>query len=233
MPSFHTRRNIVIGLCSAPLVPLTAYAQGAPPVSGTDYMVLDRPQPVESGDRIEVLEFFQYSCPHCYAYTPALNSWRKRLAADVEYRRVPIAFSPAVEPHVQLYYTLEALNKTEALHDKVFAAYHVNHRQLTETNDIADFMASNGIDRAQWMSTFNSFSVATRTLQAKKVAAAYEITGTPTLACDGKYTTAPSMMRGERASNADMARTVSLVVMDYLIDRSRRERGKGGAGKKK
>jgi hypothetical protein len=40
-------------------------------------------------------------------------------------------------------------------------------------------------------------------------------------------------MRGERASNAEMARTASLGVLDFLIDRSRRERGKGGAGKKK
>jgi protein dithiol oxidoreductase (disulfide-forming) len=232
MPAFHTRRNIVIGLCSAPLAPLSAFAQGAlTPQAGTDYTVLEHPQPVESGDKVEVLEFFQYSCPHCYAYTPVLNAWRKHLAPDVEYRRVPIAFDPSVQLHVQLYYTLDALNRVDEFHDKVFAAFHVNHRQLAEANDIADFMAANGIDRAQWMSTFNSFSVATRTMQAKKIAAAYEITGTPTMACDGKYLTAPSMMRGDRAHNGEMARGASLVVLDYLIDRARHERGRGGKKK--
>jgi len=233
MPAFRTRRNIVIGLCSSPLAsaPLAVLAQGVNvPKAGTDYTVLANPQPVESGDKIEVLEFFQYSCPHCYAFTPDLNAWRKHLAADVEYRRVPIAFDPSVQTHVQLYYTLEALNKIDDMHDKVFNAFHVNHRQLIEPGDIAEFMASNGIDRAQWVAAFNSFSVVTKAARAKRIAVAYEITGTPTMACDGKYETAPSMIHIEpgidRARAGEMARTGALDVMAYLIERSRRERGR-------
>jgi protein dithiol oxidoreductase (disulfide-forming) len=235
MHDFRTRRTIVIGMCSAPLIaPLDALAQGpTAPRAGADYTVLERPQAVESGDKIEILEFFQYSCPHCYAFTPNLNAWRKHLAPDVDYRRVPLAYDPSLQAHVQLYFTLDALNRVEQMHEKVFAAFHVNHRQLSDSNDIADFMASNGIDRAVWLSTFNSFSVATKVARARATVAAYEITGTPTMACAGKYLTAPSMIHidtgGDRLRAADMARNGSLAVLDYLIERERRERG----GKKK
>jgi len=228
MSALQTRRMLVIGMCSAPFA---ARAQGAfVPQAGSDFQILERPQPVESGDKIEILEFFQYSCPHCYAYTPALGAWRKHLAADVLYRRVPLAFDPSVHLHIQLYYTLEALNRVDDMHDKVFTAYHVQHRQLTDSNEIADFMAANGIDRSQWLAAFNSFGVATKSLQSAKIAGAYEITGTPTMACDGKYLTSPSMMHVDssvdRARAAEAARVRSTMVLDYLIERSRRERGR-------
>lgn len=216
MPVRNPRRDLLIGLCCASLAPLAARAQGAP-VAGTDYLVLQNPQPVETGDKIEVIEFFQYSCPHCYAFTPDLNAWRKHLAPDVAYRRVPVAFDPERTPHSQIYFALEALNRVDDMHDKVFKAFHVDHRHLFDPNEIADFMTSNGIDRAQWLATYNSFSVMSKARQAVQIWTSYKIDGTPTLACDGKYLTAPAMAHG---------RERCLQVMDYLVERARRERRK-------
>lgn len=212
----NPRRNLLIGLCCTPLAPLVARAQGVPQ-AGTDYMVLQSPQPVETGEKIEVLEFFQYSCPHCFAFTPDLQAWRKHLAPDVAYARVPVAFDASRQPHSQIYYALEALNKLEDMHEKVFAAIHQDHKHLLDANEIADFMASHGIDRAQWLATYSSFSVVTKANRALQIWNSYKIDGTPTLGCDGKYLTSPSMAR---------SRTGCLLVMDYLIERSRRERKK-------
>jgi thiol:disulfide interchange protein DsbA len=220
MPVPNPRRDVLIGLCFAPLLPLAARAQdNSTPEAGTDYVVLQNPQPVESGDKIEVLEFFQYSCPHCFAFTPDLNAWRKHLAPDVAYRRVPVAFDASRQPHSQIYYALEALGRLEDMHDKVFSAIHVSHRHLMDANEIADFMAENGIDRAQWLAAYSSFSVVSKANQAVQIWTSYKIDGTPTLACDGKYLTAPSMVRSR-------TRTGCLLVMDYLIAKARRERKK-------
>jgi thiol:disulfide interchange protein DsbA len=82
-------------------------------------------------------------------------------------------------------------------------------------DEIADFMAANGIDRKQWLDTFNSFTVATRANRATQVWKAYRIDGTPTMAVDGKFLTAPSMV-GSREG--------SLKVLDFLIQRARSER---------
>ena len=40
------------------------------------------PVPVETGKKIEVIEFFSYSCPHCGEFEPSLQDWLKTLPCD-------------------------------------------------------------------------------------------------------------------------------------------------------
>lgn len=206
-----TRRHLLI---AGALTPCLARAQRAPQ-EGKDFMLVKPPQPTETGNKIEVLEFFQYTCPHCLSYDPVLAGWRKTLPADVEYRRNPIAWDGSTLPHVKIYYTLEALKKTEEVHGKVFRAVQAEKRPLLKTEEIADLMAANGIDRKQWLDTFNSFTIATRANRASQMWKAYKVEGTPAVAVDGKFLTAPSMV-GTREG--------SLGVLDHLIQRARAER---------
>ena len=37
---------------------------------GKEYLLLSTPQPVSTGDKIEVVELFWYGCPHCYELEP-------------------------------------------------------------------------------------------------------------------------------------------------------------------
>lgn len=205
-----SRRHLLIAAAIAPVV---ARAQRAPQEL-KDFTYVKPPQPTE-GAKIEVLEFFQYTCPHCASYDPILEKWKKTLPADVEYRRNPIAWNDQTLPHVKIYYTLEALKKTDEMHTKVFRAVQVDRRPLLKPDEIADFMAANGIDRKQWLDTYNSFAVNTRAGRAGQVWKAYKIDGTPTMAVDGKFITAPHMV-GSREG--------SLPVLDHLIQRARSER---------
>jgi len=209
------RRRLLIAVTLAPAVTL---AQQARPLQEMkDFRPVTPSQPVESGNKIEVVEFFQYSCPHCMSYDPVLQGWRKTLPADVEYRRVPISWDEKSVPHVRTYYTLEALGKTNELHSKIFEAIQVKRTSMLKPEEIADFAAANGIDRKQWLDTYNSFSVGAKANRASQVWKAYRIDGTPSMAVDGKYVTAPSMVGGAQAS---------LAVLDALIQRARTERKK-------
>jgi len=197
-------------------VNLPALAQGPRALQeGKDYTVLKQPQPVDSGKKIEVIEFFQYTCPHCMSYNPVLESWRKTLPADVDYRRVPITWDDSNLPHVKIYYALESLGKVEAMHARVFNAIQVDKKRLLKPDEIADFMAANGIDRKQWLDAYNSFGVATKANRAGQIWRAYKVDGTPMMAVDGRFLTAPSMV-GSREG--------SVVVLDALIQRARTER---------
>ena len=121
-----SRRSLLIVSVATAATPLLARAQPAAraPQEVKDYTVLRTPVPVESGAKIEVLEFFQYSCPHCATFEPYLAAWKKKLPSDVDYRRIPIAWDNSTMPHVRIYYTLEALGKLPEMHEKVFAAIH-------------------------------------------------------------------------------------------------------------
>ncbi len=212
---FIKRRRLLVAVTALPAV---ALAQSPRPLQEMkDFRPVTPSQPSESGNKIEVLEFFQYSCPHCRSYDPTLQGWRKTLPADVEYRRIPISWDDKSVPHVRIYYTLEALGKTNELHSKIFEAIQDKRMSLLKPEEIADFMATQGIDRKQWLDAYNSFSVGARTNRAAQVWRAYKIDGTPSMAVDGKYVTSPSMV-GSREG--------SLAVLDSLIQRARTERKK-------
>jgi len=214
-----SRRSLLIASVATATPPLLARAQPAAraPQELKDFTVLKTPVPVESGAKIEVLEFFQYSCPHCATFEPYLAAWKKKQPSDVDYRRIPIAWDNSTMPHVRIYYTLEALGKLPELHEKVFAAIQKNRQPMLNPDAIADFMAANGIDRKQWLDTYNSFSVAARANRAGQIWRAYKVDGTPIMAVDGRFMTAPSMV-GTREG--------TLVVLDYLVQRARSERTK-------
>lgn len=184
-------------------------AQGQPPREGSDYLVLDKRAPVEApAGKVEVVEFFWYSCPHCNSFEPALDEWIKKAPKDVVIRRVPIAFRADFEPQQRLYYVLEAMNKVDELHKKVFYAIHVEKQMLNTPDLIAAWAEKQGLNKAKFLETYNSFSVATKARKATQLQDAYKIDGVPALGVAGRYFTSGSMAQ-------TMAR--ALLVTDHLI----------------
>lgn len=188
-----------------------ARAQGM--VEGTNFTRLAQPVPVAANGKVEVLEFFMYSCPHCNALEPVIEPWIAHLPADVEFRRIPLAFRPNLEVHQRLYFALEALGLLGALHTKVFAAIHVQNKPLGSDDEVAAFVKANGLDGAKVVETMKSFSVIGKARQARQLAEAYRIDGVPTLGVQGRWTVSSS----QTGSHERL-----LVVTDYLIGQARK-----------
>lgn len=182
---------------------------------GRDYIALPKPQPVETGSKIEVREFFWYGCPHCYALEPTIAAWLKRKPAYVEFIRTP-ATAPNWLTHAQAYYAFAALNATAKTHDALFRAIHQQNRRLNDESSLAQFAAEQGIDAKKFIEAFNSFGVRTNVEKAKRLSAAYEVSSVPMLAVDGKYLTSASMTGSEDAM---------MKALDQLVQQARQERG--------
>lgn len=194
-----------------------ASAQGQKIEEGFDYRILPIAQPVETKGKVEVIEFFWYGCPHCYDFEPELSSWVKRQSKDVVFRRVPVAFRDDFMPHSQLFYALEAMGKGDAFNEKVMYAMHKENKRLLNENEIADWVASQGIDRNAFLATYRSFAVISKARAAKQLAEAYRIDGVPTIVMQGKYVTSPSIA-GSKAK--------AIVVMDFLVEKIRKDKYK-------
>lgn len=178
-----------------------AQAQARKPEPGTDYLVLDKRAAVEAPEgKVEVVEFFWYSCPHCNAFEPTLDAWIKRLPKDVAVRRAPVAFRDDFVPQQRLYYALEAMGLVEKLHAKVFAAIHVEKQTLAKPELIAEWVAKQGVDKTKFLEQFNSFAVSTKSSRAAQLQNAYKVEGVPALGIAGRFytdgTLAKSMERG-------------------------------------
>ena len=194
-----------------------AGAQGQKVEEGFDYRILPIAQPVEAKGKVEVIEFFWYGCPHCYDFEPELSAWVKRQTRDVVFRRVPVAFRDDFLPHSQMYYALESMGKADALNEKVMYAMHKENKRLLTEGEIADWVASQGIDRNTFLATYRSFAVVSKARAAKQQTEAYRIDGVPTVVMQGKYVTSPSIA-GSKAK--------AIAVMDYLEEKIRKDKYK-------
>jgi thiol:disulfide interchange protein DsbA len=194
-----------LGLLSA--VPLLAAAQQKP-VDGRHYATLTPRQPTRDPRQVEVIEFFAYSCSHCFAFEPMLDAWQKKLPPGVLFRRIPVAFRKELVLHQKLYLAIEALGLVEQLHRKVFESIHVAHDHLGTPAEIASFMAKNGVEPKRFEDTMNSFGVGSKVQQASRLAEGYGIEGTPAIGVDGRWLTDGSMAGSNPAS---------LAVADHLV----------------
>jgi protein dithiol oxidoreductase (disulfide-forming) len=182
------------------------------PEEGFEYRAAAHPYPTASKGRLEVVEFFWYGCPHCNAIEPLLKDWQRKLPPDVAFRKVHVGLAPQWVPHQQLFYTLQVLDKDEALNDRVFDALHVGKAALSSRDQMADFVAAHGVDRRRFVETFDSDAVRVRMAQADHMAAAFGLEGVPGFAINGRWYTSPSLA-GSRAD--------ALRVVDFLLARER------------
>ena len=206
------------------LVLLLAGAAAAQPIAGRDYTLINPPQPIDSGKKIEVLEFFWYGCIHCYNLETPLKAWLKRKPADVEFRFVPAVFDSSWVPLTRTFYALDAMGLTDKYHDDIFSAIHKERLKalVTDPRVIADWLAGKGVDKQKFLDTYNSFAVNGRAQRSSDMTRSYDIPGTPALVVDGKYLTGPSMtVNPNNSINYDRF----FRVLDQLIAQARKERG--------
>jgi protein dithiol oxidoreductase (disulfide-forming) len=150
-------------------------------------------QPVETGDRIEVIDFFWYGCPYCNELQPALEDWITRKPPDVTLRRIPVILKDNWAPHARIYYTLELLGEAERLHSRVYHSYHVEELLMSRPEVMAEWAARNGIERRKWLDAYHSPEVDARIARAFQATKRYDIQGTPSIVVDGRYLTSSSM----------------------------------------
>jgi thiol:disulfide interchange protein DsbA len=173
------------GTGAAAPIQLAQAGTAAPATSG--YTVLRVPQDVSTPGKIEVVEVFLYTCPHCYAFEPTVTAWRKKLPADVAFVRVPASFGPTGELLAKTYYTEEALGVLDKMHPVIFDAIHKLRRPLNTEDDMAKLFAENGIKESDFRGTFESFMIDSKVRRAQQLEVAYGVTGVPAMAVNGKY----------------------------------------------
>lgn len=173
-----------------------AHAQDIRARQNIEYRLI-APQAVETGDRIEVIDFFWYGCPACNALQPELEAWIRRKPPDVALRRIPAIFRDSWAPHVRIYYALERLNEVERLHQKVYFSYHVELLHMSRPDVMVEWAVRNGIDGKRWLDAYYSPEVDAQIERAKALTTAYAIRGTPSLVVDGRYLATWDLAQGD------------------------------------
>ena len=208
----------LLSALSGMLVAVACFAQGAP-VEGTDYTELKPPQAVDTAGKVEVIEFFWYRCPHCYALEPELEAWVKRLPRDVQFKRVPGILNEDWAIDARVFYALEAIGEVERVHQQLFDAIHkqggVRLRGDAYTKWVAEWLAKQKVDMAKYDAAFHSFSVESKLRRAAQMASAYRLDGVPTMTVQGRYLVL-----------ANTSQKAMLATADFLIGETRKQLAK-------
>jgi len=165
--------------------------------AGPGYKTIDPPvnTTVEAG-QVEVLEYFWFGCPHCFAFEPVINDWAAKKPEHVTFIREAPPLNPGWMPHSQAFYAAEVMGVTERMFEPFFNAIHKDKRRLRKPSEIADFMGELGIDSKKFLATMESFAVQARIKQSMLRAQASGITGVPSMVVNGKYLTGNSIAGG-------------------------------------
>jgi protein dithiol oxidoreductase (disulfide-forming) len=163
--------------------------------------------PVESGDKIEVAEFFSYGCIHCYNLEPNIEAWLKRLPPDVHFRRIPAVFNQRMAMDAAIYYALEAGGMLDKLHKPLFDAIHKNGLKTHDNNALADWLLKQGVDPVKFADAMKSFGVQSKVRRAAQHTLGAKIDGTPAMLVQGRYS-----ISAEQAGRDGFMKAVDQVV---------------------
>ena len=196
----------------AAAIGLASSAFAADFVEGRDYQKVANPENI-AGDVIVVREFFWYGCPHCYDIEPHMQKWAKTRAKDVAFFRTPAAMNPVWEVPARGFYAAQQMGLEDKTHQALFDDVHKDGKRniIANQNNLADWYASQGADKAKFNSFYNSFSVSTKIERAKQGAARYQLTGVPAIVVHGTYVVSGD---GEKATQ----------VVDFLVNKVRDEK---------
>ena len=162
------------------------------PILGKEYTMLAAPQPVAIPKKIEVIEFFSYSCSHCKDLQPLMDAWARQQPADVNFRRVQIVWGPQMEGFAKFFATMNELGLAARLNDAAFNAVWQKRINIGDPAALETWLKSqSGVDVKKFMATFNSFGTNAKLAAAKQMTRDYAIQGTPTLIVNGKYVLSP------------------------------------------
>jgi thiol:disulfide interchange protein DsbA len=198
---------------------LIAFSAHAQPVEGTDYVEVKPPQAVDVTGKVEVIEFFWYRCPHCYALEPDLEAWVKRLPRDVQFKRIPGILNDDWAVDARVFFALEAIGEVQRLHRPLFNAIHqgggVNQRGDAFAKWVADWLARQKVDMAKYDAALHSFTVETKLRRAAQMARSYRLDGVPALTVQGRYLVL-----------ANTSQKAMLATADSLIGEARKQLAK-------
>ena len=191
-------------------------SSSAPFTDGNEYVTLPAPhQRDSSSGKIEVVEVFSYACIHCAEFSPYVDELRKQLPAGVEFKLVPAPFNDSWVPFARAYYAAKKLGVVDRTHDLLFDKKFKEQYPINTMDEIANFYASQGVNRGQFLTIANSPEVDAQIKKDLALIQTWGVDGTPTIVVDGKY---------KSANIKDFAQLVALT--KWLVQQELNAKGK-------
>tara|TARA_A100000164_G_scaffold353999_1_gene361154 strand:- start:1466 stop:2119 length:654 start_codon:yes stop_codon:yes gene_type:complete len=167
---------------------------------GKNYLKIQNSLEIKT-EKIEVLEFFWYNCPHCYKFEPYLLKLKEE-NKKIDFKRIPVNFNKSFINQQKLFFTLQVM-KREDIHKDVFKSIHENRKKLNKYKNILSFIEEKGINKNQFEEIYNSFGIQSQIKRSKQLQNLYNITSVPAVVIGKQYLTSPALVSSTIDTNSD------------------------------
>ncbi|MBF0428903.1 MAG: thiol:disulfide interchange protein DsbA/DsbL [Magnetococcales bacterium] len=167
-------------------LPHWAAAEPFQPKVGTHYEVISPPVPV-TGSKPEVVEVFNFKCPHCFKLHAGMTVWAAKMKDRYEIKSLPIVFSGQADHPLRAFYAGQFMGRESEVKHALFNAQFVDHMNIDSPDELAFMAEGLKLDTAQFKANMNSFGVNGKIAQGRKLSEAYGIASTPTLVINGRF----------------------------------------------
>ena len=157
-------------------------------IEGTHYHKLKDAKP-GSGTKVDVIEFFNYACPHCNNLEPFVEKWKKEKSEAISFQHIPAYWNPLFENTAKAFYTAEALAVSDKMHTKLFDAIHGKRLDFNNVNVIKSVFTEAGVDGTDFDKQFKSFFVQQKLSMGNKLFTGYRLKSVPVFVIDGQWRT--------------------------------------------
>ena len=198
-----TRRWLILVclIASSILLSFMNSTQAAEPYAGK-YELVSPPQPTTTQGKIEVVELFWYSCPHCKHIDDYVKPWLKKKPTYVEFKYMPAVFAMSEKPnwrqrayherqvlHAKAYYIAEVLGILDKLHEPIFDAVQDKKNPIASNKGaFQKLFAEHGVSKAIFEEKFDlDFTVDSGVRTSETMTGNYGIGGVPVIIVHGKY----------------------------------------------
>ncbi|ASK27572.1 thiol:disulfide interchange protein DsbA/DsbL [Neisseria chenwenguii] len=199
-------------------VPATGAAASAPAapvtlIEGTNYTVLPNAIPQQQADKVEVLEFFGYFCPHCAHLEPVLSKHVKTFKPDTYLSSEHVVWGDEMKPLARLAAAVEMTGEREKADSAIFNAMVEQKIKLNDEATLKNWLAQQtAFDGKKVLSAYENPESQTRADKMAELTKTYQIDGTPAVIVGGKY----------KVEFSDWES--GMKVIDLLVDKVREEK---------
>jgi thiol:disulfide interchange protein DsbA len=185
----------VLGLLAGLVLATACTAAGshepAPYTDGAEYVTIPGPaHRLSDAGKVEVVEVFSYGCIHCAHFAPIADQMRKQLPPGVVFKLMPAAFNDEWVPYARAFYAAQKLGVVDQTHLALFKAKFDDHYPISTLDELADFYASHGVNRADFLRIASSDEVTAQIRKDAALVQQWQVDGTPTVVVNGKYRSA-------------------------------------------
>ncbi|MEO5347563.1 MAG: thiol:disulfide interchange protein DsbA/DsbL [Magnetococcus sp. YQC-9] len=166
------------------------HAESFEPKAGVNYEEIKPPVPM-TATKPEVVEVFNFKCPHCIYLHPHMEAWSARMKDRYAIKSLPIPFANQSDAPVRAFYAAQFLDREAEMKHAIFNAHFVDQVNIDSPQELAFIAEGMKFDSVVFQTHMVSFGVGSKLAQGQALASAYGITGTPTLVINGRFKVIP------------------------------------------